>query len=155
MDEEIDCDCLPDCEEVDFNVRSDVFKLNKLEECGANNAEGALSGVSTMDDDLSTLVREKIKHLDGEEYLFWMERLESNDYKQTFFLDLFKRNMFFRYVEEVVAMERCLKWVEESFAKITIELEAPKMTVYKRDNAQKILTMIGNLGKCLESLYHD
>jgi hypothetical protein len=89
--------------------------------------------------------------MDGEEYKFWMGRLDTGNTRfkgkaQRFMSELLTRNVYFRYVDTSVSDSECKNKVSKDFAVVSITVANSETTVYAREDPKNLVFLIANLG---------
>jgi hypothetical protein len=130
------CDCLPDCEEVVFSASEVVYVIDAEDECDAFTQEGV---------NMAEIIGEKLRYMDGEEYLYWYQQIQAN---ATLPFDFGMRNIIYRYVDPaVLVQQKCWDLLQTDLAFLTVEVAEPEVIIYKRDVASTFVDKVSNLGK--------
>lgn len=160
-----ECSCLQDCDEFVYDLSSFQHKVNVDKLCdlrqqswehmlikdlnGSNwastRAPKKHKGQSGSKYDLTILIGEKLRHLDGAEQKYWLQRLMSDNFAQAAY-DLFSLNRYAKYVAPEVLAEYCSQMATTDLAFVTIEVPGSLASKFVRDLQFSFTDKISSLG---------
>ena len=101
--------------------------------------------------DLSILVAEKIRHLDGEEFEFLRSILVGDEWrkfgtKMDYLAHHMTKDKYYRHLNPDLTESKCQEMFERELSIVWLDLASPLMTVRRKDLATTLITKVGTLG---------
>lgn len=153
------CSCLQDCDEVVYDVNDFNHKVDFNQECDVRPWEELYLPSFTAKVELKKhksdtkgnfnlldLVGEKMRHMDGAEFKFWMKELMKEDNFRPTVQAMFQQNRYLRYVAPEMLTDKCTQLVQQDLVFITIEVRQSTAQKTVRDVRFTFTDKISALG---------